>query len=336
MDIQPSLQGFQSVNKYLNDLWIDVNNPAYFQQLFLSFGSVLIDPIINDSHIETFIKSPTCNQCPFACQAKVKFECFKWEIRYMMKVFHATHKKFLTARDHIDYHPTRIQNDTKGAKRSVLFDMHGLYHTPTKILTPYKENFLDAFMKTLYQINSSLHNKLSCIKRVVIFTWVLGWGVFSNARNIAKIKDNLHTLHQQNQRQNKQIKQLAKYLNLTIHQVYKHSEMLYELDTKMLIINKTLQQIMYTLDIMQYESNLLHYFQNRIYRIYTSLYALKGDTESLFKYMRALASQELNQMIIPPDILKTILHKIETDIKSHARFNYVKTLTLIYGLTTGQ
>ena len=78
----------------------------------------------------------------------------------------------------------------------------------------------------------------------------MGWGVFSNARDIAKIKDNLHTLHQQNQLQDKQIKQLAKYLNLTMHQVDKQNEMLYELDTKMLIINKTLQQIMYTLDIM--------------------------------------------------------------------------------------
>ena len=35
--------------------------------------------------------------------------------------------------------------------------------------------------------------------------------------------------------------------------------------------------------------------------------------------MRALASQELNPMIIPPDILKDILHRIEADIKSHAR-----------------
>ena len=35
--------------------------------------------------------------------------------------------------------------------------------------------------------------------------------------------------------------------------------------------------------------------------------------------MRVLASQELNPMIIPPDILKIILHKIEKDIKSHAR-----------------
>ena len=35
--------------------------------------------------------------------------------------------------------------------------------------------------------------------------------------------------------------------------------------------------------------------------------------------MRALVFQELNPMIIPPDILKRILHKIEEDIKSNAR-----------------
>ena len=49
------------------------------------------------------------------------------------------------------------------------------------------------------------------------------------------------------------------------------------------------------------------------------MYALCGDIDSLFEYMRILASQELNPMIIPPDILKTILHKIENDIKSNAR-----------------
>ena len=53
--------------------------------------------------------------------------------------------------------------------------------------------------------------------------------------------------------------------------------------------------------------------------MYTSLYALQSDTESLFEYMRALALQELNPMIIPPDILKDILHRIEADIRSHAR-----------------
>ena len=157
------------------------------------------------------------------------------------------------------------------------------------------------------------------MKRVGIFTWILGWGIFSNARNIEKIKDNIHALQKQNQLQNKQIKQLANYLNLTMHQVDRHSEMLYEMDTKMTIMNKTIQQIMCNLDTMRYETNLLHFFQNKLYRVYTSLYALQSDTESLFEYIRALASQKLNPMIIPLDILKNILHRIETDIKSHAR-----------------
>ena len=88
------------------------------------------------------------------------------------------------------------------------------------------------------------------MERVGIFTWILGWGIFSNARNIAKIKDNIHTLQKQNQLQDKQIKQLASYLNLTMHQVDRHSEMLCEIDTKMTIMNKTIQQIMWNLDAM--------------------------------------------------------------------------------------
>ena len=106
-------------------------------------------------------------------------------------------------------------------------------------------------MEALYKINPSLHNTLSHMKRVCVFTWILGWGVYSNTRNIAKTQDNIHTPQKQNQLQDKQIKQLANFLNLTMHQVDKHSEMLYEMVTKMTIMNKTLQQIMWKLDAMQ-------------------------------------------------------------------------------------
>ena len=174
-------------------------------------------------------------------------------------------------------------------------------------------------MKALYKINPSLHKNLSHMKRVGIFTWILGWGVFSNARSISKIKNNLHIFQKQNQLQDKQIKQLANYLNLTMHQVDRHSEMLYEMDIKMFIMNSTFQHLMWNIDAMWYESNILHYFQTRIYRVHTSLYALQGVTKSLFEYMRVLTSQELNPMIIPPDILKKILHRIEDDIRSNAR-----------------
>ena len=117
-------------------------------------------------------------------------------------------------------------------KRSEMYTLYGHYHTQTQILTPFEEDFLDKFMKALYKINPSLHNNLTHIKRVGIFTWILGWGVYSNARSISKIKNNLHTLQKQNQLQDKQIKQLATYINLTMHQVSRHSEMLYEMDSK--------------------------------------------------------------------------------------------------------
>ena len=72
----------------------------------MSFGQVVIDSTINNSHIENFLKSQACNERPYACQVKMKFEHFKWEIHYTMKVFHVTYKKFLTAIDHIDYRPS--------------------------------------------------------------------------------------------------------------------------------------------------------------------------------------------------------------------------------------
>ena len=219
----------------------------------------------------------------------------------------------MTAIDHIDYHPSQQQNMTR-IKRSEIYSLYGHYCAHTQVLTPSKENFLDDFMKALYRINPSLHKILTHMKRVGIFTWILGWGVYSNTRSISKIKDNLHNLQKQNQMQDKQIKHLAKFLNLTMHQISRHSEMLYEMDTKMFIINNTLQHLMWNIDALHYESNVLYFFQTRIYRVHTSLYALRGDT----KYMRALASQELNPMIIPPYILKMILHKIE-DIRSNAR-----------------
>ena len=122
-------------------------------------------------------------------------------------------------------------------KKSEEHDVHGYYHSYVRTLTTSEEIFLDKFLMALYRINPSLHQNLSQMKRVDILTMVLGWGVYSNAQSISKIKDNLHTLQRQNQLQDKQIKHLAKYLNLTMHQISRHGEMLYEMDTKMFIMN---------------------------------------------------------------------------------------------------
>ena len=182
----------------------------------------------------------------------MKFEQYRIEIQYVYRVFHTIYKKFLTAIDHIDYHPSQhFTANTTRVKRSDMYIHDGQYHSQMRELTPSEENFLDAFLKALYKINPSLHNNLSHMKRTGIFTWLLGSGIFTNARSISQIKDNLHILQKQNQLQDKQIKQLAKYLNLMMHQVNRNSEMLYEMDTKVFIINSTLHHRIWHFDAMR-------------------------------------------------------------------------------------
>ena len=291
LDFQPYLQGFQSVDTYIKNLMIDITNPAYFRRLVAPFHNTLFIFGTNNSNVIKFLKSPGCVDCPYACHSKLKFDQFNLEIQYIYKVFCAIYKKFLTTIDHIDYHPSQqyVKNKTR-VKRSDLYTLQGHYHSPTRELAPSENKFLDTFLRTLYKVNPTLHKSISRMKRTGIFTWLLGWGIFANARSISKIKDNIHILQKQNQLQDKQIKQLAKYLNLTMYQVDRHNEMLYEMDTKLLILNKTLQHLMWTIDAIRYENSVLHYFQARIYSVYTSLYALCGDIDSLFEYMRILAS----------------------------------------------
>ena len=58
----------------------------------------------------------------------MKLEQYQLEIQYVIKVFCAIYKKFLTAINHIDYHPSQVQNTTR-VKRSEMYNLYGHYHT---------------------------------------------------------------------------------------------------------------------------------------------------------------------------------------------------------------
>ena len=167
------------------------------------------------------------------------------EIDYLDELFGVVYRKFLTAIDHIEYHPT-LQNAPPSEARtkcSVFFSETGSYNTFGRELNP-TELFLDKLLIALENMNSTITQKFKRMKRYSILTWVLGWGVFSNARSINKIKQNLHILQDQNLLQDKQVKALAGHLNLTMAHVNRHETMLYNLDSKLMILNRTLQNVM--------------------------------------------------------------------------------------------
>ena len=141
---------------------------------------------------------------------------------------------------------------TNRSKHSVSFSESGFYMTFDRKLSLTEEVFLDKLLIALENMNSTLTNKFK--KRYSILTWVLGWGIFSNLRSINKIKKNLRVLQDQNLLQDKQIKALAGHLNLTMAHVNRLENMLYKLDAKLMILNKTLQSVMVQLSYFCYET----------------------------------------------------------------------------------
>ena len=58
--------------------------------------------------------------------------------------------------------------------------------------------------------------------------------------------------------------------------------------------------------------------QMHINHLYTAIYALKEDIDALYEYMRVLSTQQLNPLIIPPDILCQVLDQVKDGIRSNA------------------
>ena len=150
-------------------------------------------------------------------------------------------------------------------------------------------------------------------------TWILGWGVYSNLRAIKKIKENLRILEGQNVLQEFKICLLAKYLNVTHPMINRHENMLYEIDSRMYIFERTLQDIMNSISAMQHEIDLLDHIQIRLNRIHSSLFALTSNTDTIYEYLGILASHILNLMVIPPEVMCSLLQEVQIQMAHNPR-----------------
>ena len=77
----------------------------------------------------------------------------------LIKYFMLLIENCLQPKDHIDYHPSQVQN-TSRTKRSDDYAVHGFYHSYTRILIN-----LDKVLIALHRINPSLHQDLFRMKR---------------------------------------------------------------------------------------------------------------------------------------------------------------------------
>ena len=63
----------------------------------------------------------------------------------------------------------------------------------------------------------------------------------------------------------------------------------------------------------------MDHIQIRLNRIYSSLFALQSNTDTIYEYLQVLASHILNPMVIPPETMCSLLQDVQTQMAHNPR-----------------
>ena len=147
----------------------------------------------------------------------------------------------------------------------------------------------------------------------------LGWGVYSNKRQIDKIKDNIRKLQNQNILQEKQIDELARYMNLTMERVRQHDQKLYELEVELVQLRSSLICLSYDFDYSVVINYLLRNAQTAVHRLMIGLIVAQYNVDCILEYLRAMATHQCSPVLISPPALRTLLRKVKDRITPNPR-----------------
>ena len=112
--------------------------------------------------------------------------------------FLSIYNRFLATIDHLDYHHSKSINGTRRKCDTFQHYVNDDPNNNTDTLTPEEMELVLDILEEVKQMNPEAYQKAKRVRRADLLTWFLGWGVFSNSRNIKKIKKNIFILQQQN------------------------------------------------------------------------------------------------------------------------------------------
>ena len=179
---------------------------------------------------------------------------------------------------------------------------------------------LDDMLKQVEEKYPDLNDKvLKRTKRFGVMSWIMGWGVYSNWRQIKAIKKNIKKLYEQNLLQEQQIQDLAHYLNLTATRVQLHDKMLYNIQVRLNRIDHSIGTLNDIVTFNWVSNNMLLDANVIVNRLITGLIVLGNNVERIYRYLNVIASQEVNPVMIPPPPLRQLLAEVQEEMKSNPR-----------------
>ena len=235
---------------------------------------------------------------------------------HVKSAFEQVKEQFLSVIDHLETEQDQTDEEARDRhNQKVETDMKIAFSRVSKEELEELETILEQ-VETKYP---DVKKKLKRHKRFGIMSWILGWGVYSNYRQMKAIKKNIRKLYYQNVLQEKQIQDLAHYLNITATRVRLHDRILYNIQLRLNRIDHYIKDLQDLIAFNWYVNNLLMDANVIVNRLITGLIVLRNNVEVIYRYLSVIASHEVNPVMIPPPPLREFLEEVQEEMKQNPR-----------------
>ena len=317
LDFTPYATFFENFEKYIENFLEDVRDPGKVDMIrdpmklsqvnrkFLKyFPTQLNDLNCTDSMVCVRYPEKLCYQWYIStCMNRQHYEHMLSEVEYLQKVYKQVKTTFYQAINHVS---NRSENSIGREKETFK-----QYNTP---MTAREAGYLQKQLATL-------GGKRTRVKRFfdLIATGILGYGVYSNRKDIETIKENIQTLKEDNARQDRNINLLTRNLRKTIARVRQHDVMLRSLSVRLIRLKYNLMGQMQITNYNTFSTMVLRDASYTLNRLLAGLTASSQNVEAVYSYLRVMSTHRLNPTVIPIPQLIELLEEVEEDIKGSPR-----------------
>ena len=127
------------------------------------------------------------------------------------------------------------------------------------------------------------------VRRFILTSMILGWKIHKNKQEIKELRGHINNLYSQNMLQEAQIFELAHFLNTTYGYVAENRLAIYELNTHLIRINKTLMGVISEIKFVKYSIAIVTDARSSVSCMMMGLITLRQNVDAVYEFMRVLA-----------------------------------------------
>ena len=105
-----------------------------------------------------------------------------------------------------------------------------------------------------------------------------------------------------------------------MNQVREHKNALYDIDNRLMIVNKTMMaHLRVSLLSMIYHELIAVEARIVLARLNNGIISLQENVDKIYEYLRTMASHEVNPLVLPPESLRKVLKSIKEEMRQNPR-----------------